>query len=267
VAFDTFLNALETFKIALETADWLCQCGLFALGVQKMKLEVGIIIIGSLYWDTHPSREHWRNSRLKERDEFSVKVPIRYGRKSDKRGNTYTMVFSRSSGAGQGKVVRCQREISSAEELGTEAEALWTAERSSIEANGTVSAQWGGVGLLARPGALIQPELLDSWARRVGREQTFTEQDPGITVNNRGILQIDWPCLLNSPDQVPVDLLLATATKPTLIGAPPRFATAPEIADAWNRDQRGNVSYFWSNRKSGILTFQDEDIQRCLEKR
>lgn len=231
-----------------------------------MKLKAGIIIIGSLYWDNNPSRQRWRDSRLKLTDEFSVEVPIRYGRKSEKRGNTYTMVFSHSGSMGQGKVVRCQTDISSVEELEIEAEALWTAERSSTDSNGRVSALWGGVGLLVRPGVPIQPEFMDAWEKRVGREQTFTAQSSEVTMSKQGILKIDWPSLSNSSDQVPVDLLLATVTKPTLIGAPPRFATAQEIAEAWIRDQQGNVSYFWSNRKNGILTFQDGDIQKCLEK-
>ena len=60
------------------------------------RIRIGVLIIGSLYWDEKEHRETWRRDRLVDLgDATRVHVPIRYGRLSRKRGCTYTMVFSR----------------------------------------------------------------------------------------------------------------------------------------------------------------------------
>ncbi len=59
-----------------------------------MSLRGGVIIIGSLLWDNKISRQEWRKNDLYNRNRFKVNVPIRYGRCSDTRNNTYTMIFS-----------------------------------------------------------------------------------------------------------------------------------------------------------------------------
>jgi hypothetical protein len=100
-------------------------------------------------------------------------VPIRYGRKSESRGNTYTMVYSTSWALGQAKAIRCRNVLSSIEDLILEAEQLWVAERSALTSNGRISATWGAVALLARPGAAIPKHLLDGWANRVRCEQGY----------------------------------------------------------------------------------------------
>ena len=56
-------------------------------------LSLGVLIIGSLYWD-NANREQWRQERLDPNHKLCVHAPIRYGRQSANRGNSYTMVFS-----------------------------------------------------------------------------------------------------------------------------------------------------------------------------
>jgi len=63
----------------------------------------------------------------------SVTAPIRYGRRSEMRGKTYTMVFSNAIGDGRAIAVRCAHPVSSIDDLISEAEHLWAAEQ-----NGTV---------------------------------------------------------------------------------------------------------------------------------
>jgi hypothetical protein len=82
-------------------------------------------------------------------------------------------------------------------------------------------------------------------------------------IDERGILQIDWP---DGPDTGKpiegVDILLATATRPTPDLATGDLPSAAELARAWN--EAGDASYFRQNRKSGIHTFQDEEIEALL---
>src|SRR5882672_9080428 len=110
-----------------------------------MTLTLGILAIGSLYWDDNANRQAWRNSRLDGTAEFQVNAPIRYGRKSETRGDTYTMVFSRSCPLGHAKVIRCRNLVASTDDLIAEAEHLWAAERSARQSNQHISTSWGAV--------------------------------------------------------------------------------------------------------------------------
>ena len=230
-----------------------------------MGLSIGVLIIGSLYWE--PSRESWRRERLRMNEVFPVCAPIRYGRQSEKRGNTYTMVFSRGCEPGAAIVVRCKADVEAAADLITEAEHLWTAERNEAP-NGRISANWGRVTLLMRPGADIPKVILDAWAARVAAERGYRDvpqaAGEGSLVSRQGILQITWPVQVDSGKDVPVDLLIATATEPSLTGQPPQYPEPERIAEAWRNDKADNVRYFRNNRKGGICTFQDEAINRLL---
>jgi hypothetical protein len=101
-----------------------------------MELTIGIYIVGSLYWEADKCRSDWRESRLDMDHQFRVTAPIRYGRLSTSRGNTYTMVFSQSAGPGQAIAIRCKRSIATADDLIAEAEHLWAAEMKSAKPTG-----------------------------------------------------------------------------------------------------------------------------------
>ena len=64
-------------------------------------------------------------------------------------------------------------------------------------------------------------------------------------------------------DALDFDVLIGTATNPTIIRG--HYADAEQVADAWNNPAgREHVDYFDNNRKSGIRTFQDAEIERRL---
>ena len=90
--------------------------------------QVGILIVGSLLWDTKEHRQRWRSARLDVAAGARVRAPIRYGRRSSSRGNTFTMVFSNELDAateklGFGIAVPCKARVCSAQDLIEEAEA------------------------------------------------------------------------------------------------------------------------------------------------
>ena len=231
-----------------------------------MGLSVGVLIIGSLYWE--PDRQQWRDTRLRMNDAVDVSAPIRYGRISERRGNTYTMVFSRRCAPGQAKAVPCQDEVLTAADLAAEAEHLWAAEHMQ-QRNGRISAAWGCVTLLANPHRHIPAEILNGWAARVRTEQHYGNigqaQGEGVLVDGSGMLQISWPTLVADNALVPLDLLLATATQPSLTGEPRSYAAPETIAAAWRNDRKDNVRYFRNNMRDGIRTFEDEVIRASLE--
>lgn len=235
-----------------------------------MQLNSGILIIGSLLWDSDRGRPAWRDARLDMASAQTVTAPIRYGRLSGKnRGHSYTMVFSRSCEPGHARVVRCKRSISTVDDLIAEAQALWKAEQPSATP-GRIAADWGCVALLRNPGRPIPVDLLEEWARRVADEPNYGRvrqaQEEGCLVTKDGLLQIDWPGLVEGGEALQLDILLVTANDPTLTGTPPAYPSAETIADAWNH-AGDHVDYFWKNRDSGIQTFQDDEIRVLLHPR
>ncbi len=236
-----------------------------------MEVSLGVLIVGSLYWDDQPHRSQWRHERLDLEAPRGVLAPIRYGRRSQTRGNSYTMVFSETLAREEVKLGRaifvpCKRLVRTVEDLVEEAEILWAAERNSGASNGRISARWGCVGLAVNPAHPIPDDLRQGWGTRVSREQCYgglnRAEDEKAIVEGSGALNIPWPKCTDG-SHLEVDALLATATDPTLVDG--RYPSAQEIATAWNTDTSSNyVEYFRKNREHDITTFQDEKIESYL---
>lgn len=225
-----------------------------------MRLRVGILAIGSLFWDSTAARQRWRQTLTDEK--VFVKATIRYGRKSSSRGNTYTMVFSSSAGVGQARVLSAAP-ITSAEGLVEQAVALWTAEKNGNNSNDSISANWGCVVLCTNPGSSVPESLVEEWSDRVEKEIAnyrgfTTAENERNLVTESGRLDIPWPMQANG-EQLEFDLVLATANYPFQPGEPRPYPTTQQIADAWIAKPEFS-NYFVSNREHGILTFQDGEI-------
>jgi hypothetical protein len=231
-------------------------------------LSAGVLIIGSLLWDPDPVREAWRNGRLLMCSAQNATSPIRYGRLSGSRGNSYTMVFSRLCAAGQAKLIRCSHSISTLQDLIAEAEHLWKAEQLRAKAH-RIATDWGCVALLLNPKRQIPRDLLSGWAERVKGESDYGNvsqtQAEGELVSENGLLQIDWPRLL-AGGEADMDLILVTANDPEIKLSSPTYPSAQVIADAWNRAGH-HVEYFWKNIDNGIRTFEDDQIRARLRPR
>jgi hypothetical protein len=235
-----------------------------------VRLDAGILIIGSLLWDK--DRKEWRDKRLDLDHSELVSAPIRYGRLSGKRrGHTYTMVFSRGAPMGCARVVRLSRVITSAEDLITEALRLWEAEELSKDTSRIANKNWGCVAVLRNPRREIPAALLTAWVQRVEREEGYGNvrqtADEGALISKDGMLQIDWPRCVAGGAPVDLDLLLVTANDPTLSGTPLSYPSVETIVKAWNDAAPEHAEYFWKNRDNGIQTFEDAEISRLLRPR
>jgi hypothetical protein len=236
-------------------------------------LRLGILIIGSLYWDPSPVRCRWRQNRLNCSDPHKVWVPIRYGKKAETRNYSYTMVFAESCSEnaklGIGIVVPARAECCEPEQLIEEAEHLWAAERNSDEKSG-IGATWGKVCILKNPKAKVSASILKAWQSRIktaGKGYATAlpiSKDEGPVLNARtGHALFAWPTdVMSKQPLAGFDLLLLTANEPTLIDSR-RYPSAKEIAEAWKT--KGNVNYFYNNRHYGITTFEDEQIVAALQ--
>jgi len=227
-------------------------------------MRIGILFIGSLYWEQTECRCNWRDNHLDVAAKCHVRVPIRYGRRSQTRGCSFTMVFSPGlSGEeyGDAIVAPCK-----SEKLVEEAECLWAAERNKRR-NNRISADWGCIALLENPERQMPQGLQDEWTKRISREPCYgrmfnTPIGEEAPASPLGRLSIPWPATTSG---VPLDfdVLIGTATNPTLIRG--HYADAREVADAWKNPEGSNyVEYFCNNRKNGIRTFQDAEIKRWL---
>ena len=228
-------------------------------------MQIGVLIIGSLYWDDSKCRPAWRSERLNLEREERVRVPIRYGRRSKKRGNTYTMVIS--SGLAEEKFGTAIAVPCTSADVFTEAEQLWAAERNATHGPvGTIATGWGCVGLLEHPRGSLDREGRERWTKRVRREPCYGNlphaRDERSAVSKLGFLNIDWPKTMNG-SLLEWDLLLASATHPTLDNE--AYPSSRDIARAWQTSEgRSEVKYFRENRKNGIWTFQDAEIEEML---
>ena len=234
-----------------------------------MSLSAGVLIIGSLLWDSEKERPAWRNARLNIAGAQTVTAPIRYGRLSGTRGNSYTMVFSRLAPTGHAKLVPCAHTISTIDELIAEAEFLWKAEHPDAAAH-RIASTWGCVAVVRNPDRSIPEDLLRGWGEHVAREPDYGRisqtRDEGILVSRDGLLRIDWPRLAQSGATADFDLLLVTANDPRITASSPNYPAVQVIAEAWNRAGE-HVAYFWKNTDHGITTFQDEEIRAALRPR
>ena len=240
-----------------------------------MCYSLGILVIGSLFWERKEHRTNWRNSRLDMDNKIYVKVPIRYGKISSLRNNTYTMVFSESCHderkLGTAIVLPCKNPISNGQDIINEAKALWNAEqKEDRQIKDRISAKWGTVGILKNPTKDYPPEIFSDWKKFYnpnGFGQVkflMCEERP---ISNEGILSINWPRRVSDDSPIDFDFFLATVTAPTYISdnSNEREPYPEEIAQEWIRAHKA-VEYYTNNRKDNITTFQDKEICKELIK-
>ena len=225
---------------------------------------IGILIIGSLFWSDKAHRVRWREERLVTEKVMRVEAPIRYGRQS--RSGWFTMILSNTLSPereGTALVVPCKYPATTAEALILEGEALWAAEQKEERPMGPISHRnWGAVGLLCNPARTgMLAELRAAWANRVTTEREAYRTFPSAlgespVLSDEGMLTIQWP---RSADRF--DFLLATANHPKPF-ADRTYPSAVTIAEAWR--EAGDRHYFDENRRVGIGTADDDQISNYL---
>ncbi len=232
-----------------------------------MILKIGIITIGSLYWGQDNIRVRWRKNRLNLQEQYSVRLPIRYGRLS--KSNTYTMVFSnlcywKNHGLGLGKIIGCKKGVTIFSDLLEEAQELWIAESKDNER--IIAAYWGCVALIRNPRSNKAIVIEEQWKKYISEYKDYPilkhtiKEKPVVT--KTGILQIEWPKRIDDYN-LDFDLLLCTANDPTLtFSKKPLYPRITDIAKAWKHTQ--DADYFWNNQQHEIQTYQDNDILKHI---
>ena len=187
--------------------------------------------------------------------------PIRYGRRSQSRGDSYTMVFSRSLDAdllGRAIVVPCRGDVSGISDLVAEAEWLWAAERNCSRCD-CVSGKWGCVSVVENEKNRLPKTLREGWTQHVsdkpGYGKMFGLRDEPSAVDDDGFLAIPWPL---DGSELELDLLLSTATKPVK-----KYPDSDEIARAWSEDEDVGEGKYYVDYFPEQPSSRDHDISGC----
>lgn len=215
-------------------------------------MRAGILIVGSLLWDTCQEREQWRAGRLLLDRRASVGAPICYGRRARTRGDTYTMIFDPARPGGRAVLLECRHEVNSVDDVVAEAKALWSAERKTDQIDG-IGAEWGCVGVLFNGAGTA--ELRKQWTGWFGESGTL----PVGVVTGDGIVCLQWPTA--AARRLGLDLILTTATRRK------GEQGAGLVADAWIGQNGGYEEYFFNNVANKVRTPDDLAIWRRMEER
>lgn len=239
-----------------------------------MKLKGGVIIIGSLIWEDHLNnkkadniRKEWRKQNLINKSTLT-KVPIRYGRESQTREDTYTMIFSKSceDNLGQGLILPFNQDIITFEGLERQAIALAIAEGIYKPDNLRLTSSWGSVGLLINPKLnltdfaskeLIQKKWTDiyhSYSDTFISDSYKMNNESSSPITQDGFLNIAWQTEMDA-----FDLLVATPVIPK----PKSRLNAEDIAQ--RMIDKKYQTYFHNNKKHKIDTALDDAIKLKLD--
>lgn len=229
-------------------------------------MKLGVIVIGSLLWDESKDRVTWREQSLNLDEKVQVYLPIRYGRCSNSRRDTYTMVFSnicysKNYGLGKGWIFPAVTPINSFGDLIHEVKKMGLVEGFSDG----ISRPWGSVAIKFNPQKVNLDQIKEKWISFMSKKlvgstllKTKLKSEKGA-ITSEGLLNIKWPQLTkNLSFEFDFDFLITTVTKPTL-GKKKRYPSVNEIVASMNESDYWE--YFKNNRAHGICTFQDYRIQ------
>ncbi len=222
-----------------------------------------VLIVGSLWWDIeNETRANWQKHSLEIAKAKKVFAPIRYGKLSETRSNTYTMVFSQSCSGdriGKALLVPFQKSITTIGDLKIEAQELWKAEGGISD---RIAGTWGAVGLLVNPESNLPAEMIDRWKslyKGQRRKPDFKPiGDEPSSLSDDGMLMLQWLEDVENKKVTEFDFILATATLPNV----QEYPSADVIAQACSNNHY--TEYFDKNQAHGITTFQDEEILKLL---
>jgi hypothetical protein len=189
----------------------------------------------------------------------SVRAPIRYGRKSEKR-KTYTMVISSNCKSdekmGIGSLIPFRNNIGNSTEFEHVATSIINAEHKEIISLNRYNWGWGCLALSTNPSKSNNQNLklfIEFWSSKFSNgfnPSDYVVIDEPSLISKQGQLFIDW-----KDEYGDLDFIVLTATKPT--NPEP---TALILSESFEMDN----AYFIGNRNNNIQTYQDEQIINFL---
>lgn len=245
----------------------------------RMNLKGGIIIIGSLLWDNSKKREAWRNSYLDVENKIAIKLPIRYGRISSSRMNTYTMIYSaklEKGEYGEGIILKFKKTIEDFEYLIDILENTIRVERDKTKDEWkyikkgevfTLNWDWGVLGLCINPKHKNDNNysqdislIAKYWKSNLSdfNPRKFANLGEDLFINNSGIFEIDWIEEIGD-----LDFIISAIIEPK---PETQNSDYPDSEMITKRMYEGNYySYFVKNIENGISTKDDIGIIELIK--
>ncbi len=222
-----------------------------------------VILIGSLLWENSSNsiekekgkmRMEWRENLDISRKSL-IEVPIRYGRKSRTRRDTYTMVFSNSiQYPGKAYLVPFKNEAKNFEEVKLQAIGIAKAEGISTKKNpDRLISSWGTIGIAFN--IKNEEKLIEIRSKWHNEFRLFDNSKYGV---NGEIPTIQKNGELNFQFKIPkdIDYVFATTVTPEL----KQYPDIEEIVNAVNNSNPRYDTYIIENFNHGIRVFGDEEI-------
>jgi hypothetical protein len=262
------LPPLGRFEISIENLIF----DLFTGWIMQMKM--GVIVIGSLFWDPSEVRRNWR-THLATDERHQIALPIRYGRKSridGERKGTFTMIFSSSLQKHQyGKCLLIPFKENFTSQAEFQRQALHLAEAEGISSE-VISKPWGTVSLVINPSSGKHELIQKFWSELVTNipERSrpnisgFGEDNEDKSIRDNLQLNLQLDEIFKKYPHFDALFAASNAVKLDEHGRN-RYATLNAIAAEIY--QSGYYEYFLKNRLNGITTFQDKKIARILKRR
>jgi hypothetical protein len=251
------------------------------------KINGGVILMGSLYWENefnaYPNEESkklgkyrrvWREKNLNTSKTKVIDLPIRYGRCSGKRGDTYTMVLSNEylNRMGTGLIVPFKNEFENTQQITTQLNRLAKAEDISGNSKKKLAAIWGAIAIWINPNSQYKTQIEKYWNKLIKRDNTEYQEksfnwNDGSLLNENFILQLDIKC--------DSDFLLCTYILP-------KYKNEDRDSQANQNMRQGYPSciqicaaikatnystYFFENKINSINTFDDLAIFTLINKK
>lgn len=241
----------------------------------KKKLDIslngGVLIIGSLLWDTNQQRIDWRNNLLQVDQRIIVPAPIRYGRISTGRKCTFSMVFSNdcnnNNQLGTAAFVPFKKNPTNLQMLEKQTKELIKSERKRKKLDSEkFNWSWGTLAISVNPKILKKNSekyyqakaLLTYWKEKYSNDFNNKHYKVGKefpVLNKLGVLNFKWTKNLKD-----YDFIITTAT----------MADREYYPNSKNIAERILVNeyeeYFLKNVEFDITTFQDKEILKFLKK-
>lgn len=258
------------------------------------KIKGGVIIIGSLFWENGRNclknqtsinlgklRTEWRNKYLRISKKKQIKLPIRYGKTSNTRKNTYTIVWSRErlGSNSSGLVIPFKDKIDFNKKGVLETQVIEMAKAEGIyKLTGNYShrlaTDWAVMSIWIKDTA-HRPNILAEWQAIVNTNSFAFHLIRNNPYRVRSYADYSWNnnILLNQNfELIDVDIntdlhfLLLAYTKADYVNQNNQedYPNPKTIADNFKRNRY--KTYFNRNHNNKIITADNEEILKELNK-
>ncbi len=253
-------------------------------------LRAGVLTLGSLFWEDKENsiprhrakgkeRSEWREQNLNLVEVVPISAPIRYGRFSVSKNNTYTIVLSRSynSKGKLGKVIAVpfKKEIDLTEYNNFEYQAIALGKAEGIyKITGSSLTQkklvldWGCVAIWINHNSEYLGVVKKHWQILIDSQKSFGYNSPieSFQWQDGSLLGEDY--FLDLSIDCNFDFLFCSYILPKhkdeQLNKDMHYPTPIDVASSMVTSNY--YTYFQFNRKSGIVTSDDEEIQSMIDK-